>query len=130
MVIYTLVRDVIDVMVPFQGHLPFAVVGSMDEVKVGNKMVKARQYPWGIVQGNERMVTWMQHESLGAAWGAPSGVRPALDRGGLSEELAAFGFSQACRGGAEPPCGPHPITMPPQPGVPERSEGRSTGWVV
>ncbi|XP_053444100.1 septin-10 isoform X4 [Nycticebus coucang] len=32
------------------GQLPFAVVGSMDEVKVGNKMVKARQYPWGIVQ--------------------------------------------------------------------------------
>ncbi|XP_025318274.2 septin-10 isoform X1 [Canis lupus dingo] len=32
------------------GHLPFAVVGSMDEVKVGNKMVKARQYPWGVVQ--------------------------------------------------------------------------------
>ena len=23
----------------------------MDEVKVGNKMVKARQYPWGTVQG-------------------------------------------------------------------------------
>ncbi|XP_011927018.1 PREDICTED: septin-10 [Cercocebus atys] len=32
------------------GQLPFAVVGSMDEVKVGNKMVKARQYPWGVVQ--------------------------------------------------------------------------------
>ncbi|NWX90818.1 SEP10 protein, partial [Nothoprocta ornata] len=32
------------------GHLPFAVVGSTEEVKVGNKMVKARQYPWGIVQ--------------------------------------------------------------------------------
>uniref|UniRef100_A0A4X2K8U6 Septin n=1 Tax=Vombatus ursinus TaxID=29139 RepID=A0A4X2K8U6_VOMUR len=32
------------------GHLPFAVVGSMEEVKLGNKMVKARQYPWGIVQ--------------------------------------------------------------------------------
>ncbi|XP_006886854.1 PREDICTED: septin-10-like, partial [Elephantulus edwardii] len=31
-------------------HLPFAVIGSMDEVKVGNKMVKARQYPWGVVQ--------------------------------------------------------------------------------
>ncbi|XP_032885117.1 septin-8 isoform X1 [Amblyraja radiata] len=31
-------------------HLPFAVVGSMDEAKVGSKMVKARQYPWGIVQ--------------------------------------------------------------------------------
>lgn len=23
----------------------------MDEIKVGNKMVKARQYPWGTVQG-------------------------------------------------------------------------------
>uniref|UniRef100_A0A2I3TUF9 Septin n=1 Tax=Pan troglodytes TaxID=9598 RepID=A0A2I3TUF9_PANTR len=32
------------------GQMPFAVVGSMDEVKVGNKMVKARQYPWGVVQ--------------------------------------------------------------------------------
>ncbi|XP_052600907.1 septin-10 isoform X5 [Peromyscus californicus insignis] len=33
-----------------KGHLPFAVVGSMDEIQVGNKMVRARQYPWGIVQ--------------------------------------------------------------------------------
>lgn len=47
----SLVWDVIDMLAPFQGHLPFAVVGSMDEVKVGNKMVKARQYPWGVVQG-------------------------------------------------------------------------------
>ncbi|NXL53129.1 SEP10 protein, partial [Podilymbus podiceps] len=31
-------------------HLPFAVVGSTEEVKIGNKMVRARQYPWGIVQ--------------------------------------------------------------------------------
>ncbi|CAB1337655.1 unnamed protein product [Coregonus sp. 'balchen'] len=31
-------------------HLPFAVVGSVEEVKVGNKMVKARLYPWGTVQ--------------------------------------------------------------------------------
>ncbi|KAJ8298529.1 hypothetical protein KUTeg_025060 [Tegillarca granosa] len=29
-----------------KAHLPFAVVGSNDEVKMGNKMVKARQYPW------------------------------------------------------------------------------------
>ena len=29
--------------------LPFAVVGSTDLVKVGNKMVRARQYPWGVV---------------------------------------------------------------------------------
>ncbi|XP_038647619.1 septin-11 isoform X1 [Scyliorhinus canicula] len=32
------------------GHLPFAVVGSTEEIKIGNKMAKARQYPWGIVQ--------------------------------------------------------------------------------
>ncbi|XP_074765793.1 septin-10 isoform X2 [Athene noctua] len=32
------------------GHLPFAVVGSTEKVKVGNKMVRARQYPWGIVE--------------------------------------------------------------------------------
>merc|ERR1712029_805627 len=32
------------------GHLPFAVVGSNDFVKVGSKMVRARQYPWGVVQ--------------------------------------------------------------------------------
>ncbi|XP_056294929.1 septin-8-A-like isoform X2 [Pseudoliparis swirei] len=31
-------------------HLPFAVVGSLEDVKVGNKMVKARLYPWGSVQ--------------------------------------------------------------------------------
>ncbi|NXU57439.1 SEP10 protein, partial [Turnix velox] len=30
--------------------LPFAVVGSMEEVKIGNKMVRVRQYPWGTVQ--------------------------------------------------------------------------------
>jgi len=30
-------------------HLPFAVIGSSETVKVGNKQVRARQYPWGIV---------------------------------------------------------------------------------
>ncbi|XP_041359875.1 septin-6-like [Gigantopelta aegis] len=30
--------------------LPFAIVGSNEEVKIANKMVKARQYPWGTVQ--------------------------------------------------------------------------------
>ncbi|XP_015993995.2 septin-14 [Rousettus aegyptiacus] len=32
------------------GHLPFAVVGSIDEVKVGKRMVRGRQYPWGVLQ--------------------------------------------------------------------------------
>ncbi|CAL8263340.1 unnamed protein product [Lota lota] len=31
-------------------HLPFAVIGSVEQVKVGNKMVRARLYPWGSVQ--------------------------------------------------------------------------------
>merc|ERR1739838_157812 len=31
-------------------HLPFAVVGSSEFIKVGNKNVRARQYPWGVVQ--------------------------------------------------------------------------------
>ncbi|XP_027269627.1 septin-14 [Cricetulus griseus] len=30
--------------------LPFAVVGSMEEVKVGKRMVKGRHYPWGVLQ--------------------------------------------------------------------------------
>lgn len=33
-------------------HVPFAVVGSTDFVRVGNKMMRSRQYPWGTVQGN------------------------------------------------------------------------------
>lgn len=32
--------------------VPFAIVGSNDFVKKDNgKMVRARQYPWGIVEG-------------------------------------------------------------------------------
>ncbi|XP_010008539.1 PREDICTED: septin-11-like [Nestor notabilis] len=32
------------------GHMPFAVVGSNEKMQIGNKMVRVRQYPWGIVQ--------------------------------------------------------------------------------
>ncbi|XP_076850243.1 septin-8-A-like isoform X2 [Brachyhypopomus gauderio] len=32
-----------------KAHLPFAVVGSSEEVKIENKLVRARQYPWGTV---------------------------------------------------------------------------------
>uniref|UniRef100_A0A1B6CSY8 Septin-type G domain-containing protein n=1 Tax=Clastoptera arizonana TaxID=38151 RepID=A0A1B6CSY8_9HEMI len=31
-------------------HVPFAVVGSTDFVRIGNKMMRSRQYPWGTVQ--------------------------------------------------------------------------------
>ncbi|CAH1776876.1 unnamed protein product [Owenia fusiformis] len=43
-------ETVADLNSTMNSHLPFAVVGSTEEVKVGNKMVKARQYPWGTVQ--------------------------------------------------------------------------------
>lgn len=31
-------------------HLPFAVVGSTEFIRIGSKQVRARQYPWGTVQ--------------------------------------------------------------------------------
>ena len=46
-----------DVNRSMNSQLPFAVVGSNDFVKVGNKMVRARQYPWGVVQGNKKALT-------------------------------------------------------------------------
>ncbi|MGH0135125.1 UNVERIFIED_CONTAM: hypothetical protein FKN15_032404, partial [Acipenser sinensis] len=44
-------ENVAKINTTMNSHLPFAVVGSTEEVKIGNKMVKARQYPWGVVQG-------------------------------------------------------------------------------
>lgn len=39
--------------------LPFAVVGSTDEVKVGKRMVRGRHYPWGVLQGKyEQADSW------------------------------------------------------------------------
>ncbi|MGH0144105.1 UNVERIFIED_CONTAM: hypothetical protein FKN15_063012 [Acipenser sinensis] len=43
-------ENVAKINTTMNSHLPFAVVGSTEEVKIGNKMVKARQYPWGVVQ--------------------------------------------------------------------------------
>uniref|UniRef100_A0A8D8XZS9 Septin n=2 Tax=Cacopsylla melanoneura TaxID=428564 RepID=A0A8D8XZS9_9HEMI len=39
-----------DVNAAMNQHVPFAVVGSTEFVKVGNKMMRSRQYPWGTVQ--------------------------------------------------------------------------------
>ncbi|KAL9924075.1 septin-2-like isoform X2 [Glossina fuscipes] len=39
-----------DVNQNMNNHVPFAVVGSNEFVNVGNKQMRARQYPWGIVQ--------------------------------------------------------------------------------
>jgi len=37
--------------------LPFAIVGSSDMVKVGNKLARARQYPWGVVVGMKLLIS-------------------------------------------------------------------------
>ncbi|CAM4794954.1 unnamed protein product [Rotaria magnacalcarata] len=37
--------------------LPLAVVGSNETVKVGTQYVRARQYPWGVVQGKRLGIT-------------------------------------------------------------------------
>lgn len=44
-------ESVADVNTSMNTHVPFAVVGSTDFVRVGNKMMRSRQYPWGTVQG-------------------------------------------------------------------------------
>ncbi|PNF35226.1 Septin-2 [Cryptotermes secundus] len=42
--------SVAEVNASMNAHVPFAVVGSTDFVRVGNKMMRSRQYPWGTVQ--------------------------------------------------------------------------------
>ncbi|NP_083102.1 septin-14 [Mus musculus] len=44
------VDDEASAQVNSSGLLPFAVVGSMEEVKVGKRMVRGRHYPWGVLQ--------------------------------------------------------------------------------
>jgi len=52
--LYKIQRKTIDIIflsVNLQNHLPFAVVGSRDEVLMGGEKFRARQYPWGTVLG-------------------------------------------------------------------------------
>merc|ERR1712072_1638023 len=42
-------ETVSDINTSMNSHVPFAVVGSTDFIRVGNKMQRARQYPWGTV---------------------------------------------------------------------------------
>ena len=37
-------------------QVPFAVVGSREEVVVNGHKVRARQYPWGTVEGKRRHI--------------------------------------------------------------------------
>lgn len=40
-------------------HVPFAVVGSTEFIRIGNKTVRARQYPWGTVQGKTNVLQFI-----------------------------------------------------------------------
>ena len=40
-----------DLNTKMNDQVPFAVVGSRDEVVVNGHKVRARQYPWGTVEG-------------------------------------------------------------------------------
>lgn len=117
-------------MVSFQGHLPFAVVGSMDEVKVGNKMVKARHYPWGVVQGKwdkRWLEIFILPNSLKVAFNAFFEVILILDYDWLLEKLAMFCSSHIYRAQTEPPHFLYYTTHITSPGVPRHSEG-GTDW--
>lgn len=43
-------QEVSEINTKMNALTPFAVVASHDFVKIGSKLVRARQYPWGIVQ--------------------------------------------------------------------------------
>lgn len=43
-------ESVTEINTNMNSHIPFAVVGSTEFVRIGNKMMRSRQYPWGTVQ--------------------------------------------------------------------------------
>lgn len=64
-------ESVAEVNGSMNSHIPFAVVGSTDMVKIGNKTVRARQYPWGTVQGKRPSIwplSYLLNNSLGLGW--------------------------------------------------------------
>jgi len=52
-------ETVADVNSSMNNLVPFAVCGSTDFVRVGNKMMRARQYPWGTVQGILSLICYL-----------------------------------------------------------------------
>ena len=43
-------EDTVEENAELRGLMPFAIVGSEDIVEIGGKKVRARQYPWGVVE--------------------------------------------------------------------------------
>jgi cell division control protein 11 len=43
-------EDTVEENAELRGLMPFAIVGSEDIVEIGGRKVRARQYPWGVVE--------------------------------------------------------------------------------
>lgn len=43
-------EDTVEENAELRGLMPFAIVGSEDVVEIGGRKVRARQYPWGVVE--------------------------------------------------------------------------------
>ncbi|ROW13894.1 hypothetical protein VPNG_03612 [Cytospora leucostoma] len=43
-------EDTVEENAELRGLMPFAIVGSEDAVEIGGRKVRARQYPWGVVE--------------------------------------------------------------------------------
>ena len=43
-------EDTVEENAELRGLMPFAIVGSEETVEVGGRVVRARQYPWGLVE--------------------------------------------------------------------------------
>ena len=72
-----------------QDQLPFAVVGSREEIVVGGHKVRARQYPWGTVEGE-----WKE----GGNGGRGERGREEKERSKVYVVLRPHSFFVACGG--------------------------------
>lgn len=43
-------EDTVEENAELRGLMPFAIVGSEDVIEIGGRRVRARQYPWGVVE--------------------------------------------------------------------------------
>lgn len=43
-------EDTVEENAELRGLMPFAIVGSEDTVEIGGQVIRARQYPWGLVE--------------------------------------------------------------------------------
>lgn len=56
-------EDTIEENSELRAMLPFAIIGSDEEINVGGRIVRGRQYPWGAVEGMVDYL-WLQRWDL------------------------------------------------------------------